>query len=219
MGLFGIFKKRGNIKTNIVEKTLNSTKNDMKFVGHDKTKRILNIFSNDEEGHCEKYYSIDMSTGALCITDHSFAGGYGGGYYDFIDALARYDIPYEELIKYCEKTSPLLANTFHGIQKNNFSEYLEKLENLPRNNRFLSNSFVLLNRREFTIKKTLQTYSDSCVHLCRRNNTYILVLECITYKTIVKQWYMLLKEVDIENENVEILIEYTDNIINDLQFL
>ena len=219
MGLFNIFKSKRENKANIDKKITTTAKNDIKLVGHDKIKRILSILPNDETGYFEKYYSIDISTGALCITDHSFAGGYGGGYYDFVDELERYDIPYDELTAYCETTSPLLQNVFKGIQRNNFSEYLEKFNSLPKSNRFLPVALELLNRRDFIIEKTIQTHNDFCIHLCRRNDAYILVLECLTYKANVTQWYMLLKEVDIENENSEALIAYTDNIITNLQVL
>lgn len=168
--------------------------------------------------YCEQYYSLHIPTGALCLTDHSYAGGYGGGYIDDVDELIEFDISYESFIAYCRKASPVLERLFHGITKQSISAYIYKIERLAKPKRLLS--YVeevegLVNRKEFSIIKPICIYDSACVYLCRIGKRSMLVLETVSYgaSPMVVQEYSILKEVDLNNSRTEDLVKFSDDFV------
>lgn len=198
----------------------NINKKYSNLVGHNDIRRILHILPEKQEGYDEKYYSIDMSNGTLCITDHSFAGGYGSGYYDFVDKLIRYHVPYDEFIRYCQNTSPILANIFNGIKKDNCFDYIKKIEECQRKlSRYFDVTTEQLRRTEFTIIETIRVYTDSCVYLCKKENAYMLVLEYIyNDSSTIYQSYGKLKDVELEEEDKALWQVYADAVINNVLY-
>lgn len=166
--------------------------------------------------YCEQYYSVHLPTGSLCLTDHSYAGGYGGGYTDYVDELIQFDISYEKFIEYCRKASPVLELFFKGMTKQNVSEYIHKIESLPQKRSAWSVGEIIL-RRDFVIIKPIRIYSSACVYLCRIDNRSVLVLETISYKVspMVVQAYSILKEVDPNNSSIEEMIMFSDTFVRE----
>lgn len=167
--------------------------------------------------YCEQYYSLHIPTGSLCLTDHSYAGGYGGGYIDNVDELIQFDIPYEKFAEYCRKSSPVLELFFQGMTKQNVSEYIHKIENLPTKHLAWSVGEIILRRRDFVIIKPIRIYEYACVYLCRNENRSVLVLETISYRgsPMVGQAYSILKEIDPDNSSLEDMITFSDNIVRE----
>ncbi|MBP3321430.1 MAG: hypothetical protein J6M12_03665 [Clostridia bacterium] len=170
--------------------------------------------SNDQNLYHEGYFSIHLSSGSLCVTDHSFAGGYGGGYADYVDELIRYDIPFEEFTSYCHNTSPLLASFFKGIGKHNLEGYLQKIESLPEK-RLAWQVGSIADRGEFKIVRPICMHDFACIYLCKKDDRQMLAVETIACKEspMVVQAYSVVDELDLQAATQEELTAFADQLI------
>ena len=166
-----------------------------------------------EKRRREKYFTIHMPTGALCVTDHTFAGGYGGGWLDFQDELIRADVPYEELWKYAKKNSPVLHGLLGGMDRTNYKAYWEKLRGLPQRNPYWDVSKELLQFYEFQKLEPLCVKEQACVYLCRYDGGYALVLEFVCCRGSLDQRYLLLRKADPKQETREQMKVYADEVL------
>lgn len=169
--------------------------------------------------YCEQYYTVHLPTGSLCLTDHSYAGGYGGGYIDNVDELIQFDISYEKFMDYCRKSSPVLEHLFKGMAKQNLTEYIHKIESLPTTTKRLYTWTVegIVTRKEFVIIKPIRIFDSACVYLCRIKNRNVLILETVSYggSPMVVRDYSILKEVDLHNSSLDDMITFSDNLVRE----
>ena len=183
-------------------------------------RRLMAIESLSASTHyCEQYYTVHLPTCSLCLTDHSYVGGYGGGYIDDLDELIQFDISYEKFIDCCRKSSPVLELLFKGMTKQNLTEYIHKVENLPTTAKRIYPWTVegIVRRKEFVIIKPIRIFDSACVYLCRIKNRSVLILETVSYggSPMVVRDYSILNDVDPQNSSLDDMITFSDNLVRE----
>ena len=197
-------------KENDLPKIGNSGPDYIRLLAIEREKQTNEIF--------EQYYTVDLRNHLLCLSDHSYAGGYGGGYLDYVDELVRSDVPVEEFREYCLKSSRALAGFFKGLNQRNLDEYLVKIKALPSKRFAWQVGEPILHRWDFEIVKPVHTYDTACLYLGRCGGKDSLILETLAYAgcPMLRQDFSLLKQVDVTCENIADMIAYANSAIYEL---
>lgn len=203
-------QKNAPTKENELPKVGNSGPDYIRLLAIERSKRTDEYF--------EQYYTVDLRNNSLCLTDHSYAGGYGGGYTDYVDELVRPHISAEEFKDYCRRSSRALIEFFSGLDQQNLEEYIDKIKALPSKNLAWQVGEPILHRWDFAIIKPIRAYDSACVYLARYEGRDALILETLAYTgcPMLRQDYSLLKHVDAEHDSVEDMTAYAAGVIYNL---
>ena len=134
-----------------------------------------------------------------------------------MDQLVRFGINYDTLIDYCRNTSPILTDLFQGANETNICGCLENCRKLPQHNRYISDCVCILKQQDFQNVQLLHRNDHACVYLSTISGKSALVLECMTFKTMLNRWCLKLKDVDLSTERTERLIDYAKRVLSQKQ--